>query len=152
MPEDCDVLGEWLSQRRGGRVRLAVAERGTKRRLADTVRQNARETFQRHKLRVWSVYDFDFGRRGELSLSGLWRVNSGQVYSLRLNQSLSSVQKSLLAAYPDLPGSETVFFGERGSQDFKGYGVIDLSVNYNVPVLVSARPWVKMDVFNALCR
>jgi excinuclease ABC subunit C len=59
MPDDADVLEEWLSQRRGGRVRLAVAERGAKRRLADTVKQNAREAFQRHKLRRAS----DFGAR-----------------------------------------------------------------------------------------
>jgi excinuclease ABC subunit C len=59
LPEDADVLEEWLSRRRGSRVRLAVAERGAKRRLADTVRQNARESFQRHKLRRAS----DFGAR-----------------------------------------------------------------------------------------
>jgi excinuclease ABC subunit C len=59
MPDDADVLEEWLSQRRGSRVRLAVAVRGAKRRLADTVRQNAREAFQRHKLRRAS----DFGAR-----------------------------------------------------------------------------------------
>ena len=59
MPDDTDVLEEWLSQRRGSRVRLAVAERGAKRRLAETVRQNAREAFQRHKLKRAS----DFGAR-----------------------------------------------------------------------------------------
>ncbi|MFL5799901.1 MAG: excinuclease ABC subunit UvrC [Actinomycetota bacterium] len=59
MPEDADVLEAWLSQRRGSRVRLAFAERGAKRRLAETVRQNAREAFQRHKLRRAS----DFGAR-----------------------------------------------------------------------------------------
>ncbi len=59
MPADADVLEAWLSRRRRGRVRLAVAERGAKRRLADIVRQNAREAFQRHKLRRAS----DFGAR-----------------------------------------------------------------------------------------
>jgi excinuclease ABC subunit C len=59
MPDDADVLEAWRSQRRGSRVRLAVAERGAKRRLAETVRQNAREAFQRHKLRRAS----DFGAR-----------------------------------------------------------------------------------------
>jgi excinuclease ABC subunit C len=59
MPDNADVLEEWLSRRRGSRVRLAVAERGAKRRLADTVRQNAREAFQRHKLKRAS----DFGAR-----------------------------------------------------------------------------------------
>ncbi|HXJ63559.1 MAG TPA: excinuclease ABC subunit UvrC [Actinomycetota bacterium] len=59
MPDNAEVLEAWLSQRRGSRVRLAVAERGAKRRLADTVRQNAREAFQRHKLKRAS----DFGAR-----------------------------------------------------------------------------------------
>jgi excinuclease ABC subunit C len=59
MPDDAELLEEWLTGRRGGRVRLAVAERGAKRRLAETVRQNAREAFQRHKLRRAS----DFGAR-----------------------------------------------------------------------------------------
>jgi hypothetical protein len=43
-----------------------------------------------------------------------------------------------------------VFFADRGSESFKGYGVLDLSVNYNVPLFASARPWIKVDVFNAL--
>jgi hypothetical protein len=77
------------------------------------------------------------------------RVNSGQVYSLRLNQGPTAAQKALLAAYPDLPSTQTVFFADRGSESFKGYGVADLSVNYNVPVFESARPWIKLDVFNA---
>ena len=59
------------------------------------------------------------------------------------------MQKALLAAYPDLPSTQTVFFAERGSGSFKGYGVADLSVNYNVPVFESVRPWIKLDVFNA---
>jgi hypothetical protein len=104
---------------------------------------------QRHKLRLWSVYDLDLGRGGDVSFSGLMRVNSGQVYSLRLSQGPTSVQKALLAAYPDLPGTQTVFFADRGSENFKGYGVLDLSLNYNVSVSGSVRPWIKLDVFNA---
>ena len=42
-----------------------------------------------------------------------------------------------------------VFFnGERGSETFPGYGLFDLSVNYNVPVFRTLRPWVKFDVYN----
>ena len=105
---------------------------------------------QRHKLRLWSVYDLNLGRGGDLSFSGLMRVNSGQVYSLRLNQGPTATQKTLLAAYPDLPSTQAVFFNERGSENFKGYGVLDVSINYNVPVFTSVRPWIKVDVFNAL--
>jgi excinuclease ABC subunit C len=59
MPADPDVLQAWLCDRRGGRVAVAVAERGAKRQLCEMVRQNAREAFQRHKLRRAS----DFGAR-----------------------------------------------------------------------------------------
>ena len=38
--------------------------------------------FQRHRLRLWSIYNFGMGRAGDLSVSGLWRVDSGRVYSL----------------------------------------------------------------------
>jgi excinuclease ABC subunit C len=58
-PTDRDVLEAWLSERRGSRVRIGVAERGAKRKLAEVVGQNAREAFHRHKLRRAS----DFGAR-----------------------------------------------------------------------------------------
>jgi excinuclease ABC subunit C len=58
-PPEQDVLERWLSERRGARVSIGVAERGTKRRLAEVVAGNAREAFQRHKLRRAS----DFGAR-----------------------------------------------------------------------------------------
>src|SRR4029453_13173907 len=59
LPADADVLGEWLASRREGPVRFAVPERGTKRKLMETVSQNATEQFRRHKLRRAS----DFGAR-----------------------------------------------------------------------------------------
>jgi excinuclease ABC subunit C len=58
-PADREVLETWLSQRRGGRVAIAVPERGAKRRLCQVVGQNARDAFARHKLRRAS----DFGAR-----------------------------------------------------------------------------------------
>jgi excinuclease ABC subunit C len=59
MPDEVDLLARWLTERRGGPVRFAIPERGTKRKLMETVTQNAREHFQRHKLRRAS----DFGAR-----------------------------------------------------------------------------------------
>jgi hypothetical protein len=107
------------------------------------------QSFQRHRIRLWSIYDFGVGRFGRLSLSGLWRVESGQVYSVRATGvPLSPVQEALLAPYPDAPTDQTLYFGERGSETFPGYGVADISINYAVPVFGSARPWVKFDVFN----
>lgn len=59
LPEDAAVLEAWLAERRGSRVRLAVPERGAKRKLLETVMENAREHFARHKLKRAS----DFGAR-----------------------------------------------------------------------------------------
>jgi len=58
-PEGAEVLEAWLAERRGARVRIAVPERGAKRKLLETVTENAREHFQRHKLKRAS----DFGAR-----------------------------------------------------------------------------------------
>ncbi len=107
--------------------------------------------FQRHKLRLWTIYDLDMGRRGDLSVSGLWRVNSAQVYSLvATGQAITDTQQAILqsAGYPDGPSSQNVYFAPRGSEFFKGYGLFDTSINYNVPVFRSLRPWVKFDVYN----
>jgi excinuclease ABC subunit C len=59
IPADADLLTEWLSTRRTGRVGFAIPERGVKRKLMETVAHNAREHFQRHKLKRAS----DFGAR-----------------------------------------------------------------------------------------
>ena len=109
--------------------------------------------FERSRLRAWSIYNFGMGRFGDLSLSGLWRYDTGQVYSVRVTGvAPTTQQKAVLAAagYPDLPGNSTVFYGDRGSQTFPGYGLVDVDLSYNIPVIGSVRPWVKFDVFNLL--
>jgi excinuclease ABC subunit C len=50
-PVDRPLLEEWLSARRGGRVRINVPARGDKRRLLQVVTTNAKEAFTRHKLK-----------------------------------------------------------------------------------------------------
>jgi excinuclease ABC subunit C len=50
-PVDRPLLEEWLSTRRGGRVRIGVPARGDKRRLLQVVTTNAREAFTRHKMK-----------------------------------------------------------------------------------------------------
>jgi hypothetical protein len=107
------------------------------------------QDFQRHRVRLWTIRSFGLGRFGDMSVSGLLRVESGQVYSLRATgQSLTPTQQALLAAYPDAPSSQTVYFGARGSQTFPGYGVVDASLNYDIRAVRSLRPWVKLDLFN----
>jgi excinuclease ABC subunit C len=69
IPGDVDLLARWLAERREGPVRFGVPERGTKRKLMETVTQNAREHFQRHKLRRAS--DFGARSRALTELGGL---------------------------------------------------------------------------------
>ena len=49
LPDDADVLAEWLCQRRGARVHLRVPKRGDKRSLMETVERNATQALATHK-------------------------------------------------------------------------------------------------------
>lgn len=113
------------------------------------------DDFQRHKVRVWTTYLFDMGRFGGLDVTALYRYNSGLTYSLRANgEALSAAQKAAAATagYTGLPGGgvQTIYFGERGSEQFSGAGLVDLNLGYNVPVFKSLRPYVKFEVLNVL--
>jgi excinuclease ABC subunit C len=50
-PQDAAIYEEWLTDRRGSKVDIRVPQRGDKRRLQETVVQNASEEFTRHRLR-----------------------------------------------------------------------------------------------------
>jgi excinuclease ABC subunit C len=51
LPADEAALAEWLCMKRGTKVDLRVPQRGDKKALHDTVRRNAAQAFQLHKLR-----------------------------------------------------------------------------------------------------
>jgi excinuclease ABC subunit C len=50
-PDDLDLHERWLSELRGSAVAIRVPQRGAKRALAETVAQNAKEEFNRHRLK-----------------------------------------------------------------------------------------------------
>jgi hypothetical protein len=114
------------------------------------------DDFQRHKVRAWTTYLLNAGRFGAFDITPMWRYNSALTYSLVANSvPLTAIQRSRNPGYARLPGSgtngsQTVFFGERGSQEFAGYGLVDLGVTYQVPVWRSLRPWMKVEVLNML--
>ncbi|MEA2827466.1 MAG: excinuclease subunit [Actinomycetota bacterium] len=51
LPDDLDVYREFLCEVRGSNVSIRVPQRGDKRALQETVTQNAKEEFVRHRLR-----------------------------------------------------------------------------------------------------
>lgn len=56
LPDDAAELEEWLRQRRGRRVEIAVAQRGQRADLMRTATLNAQQTLLRHKTRRTSDY------------------------------------------------------------------------------------------------
>jgi Carboxypeptidase regulatory-like domain/TonB-dependent Receptor Plug Domain len=108
------------------------------------------DDFQRSKVRVWAHYDLGSSRLGSLTITPLYRYNSAKTYSLAVaGQALSAVQAARNPGYANTV-TQTLYFGNRGSESFKGYGVLDLALTYSVPVWRSARPWIKVEAFNAL--
>ncbi len=57
LPENPEVLTEWLALRRGSSVSLRVPKRGTKRRIMETASANADEEFARHRLKRHSDHN-----------------------------------------------------------------------------------------------
>jgi hypothetical protein len=111
------------------------------------------QDFQRNRVRLWTIYSHGLGRFGEISGSGMVRVDSATVYSLRATgQPLTAIQTQLLAqeGYPDAPSSQSIYFADRGIGRFNGYALLDTSINYDIPVFRSARPWLKLDIYNLL--
>lgn len=51
VPEFSDALQEWLSMQRESKVRVRVPERGSKRRLLETVGENAKQAFAQSRLK-----------------------------------------------------------------------------------------------------
>jgi hypothetical protein len=110
------------------------------------------DDFQRHKVRVWSIYGIDLGRIGDATLSGLWRIDSGTSFSFTsTGQAITAIQRAKLVAarYPDEPSSQTVYYGERGAGQFKGFQVLDFAATYNIPVFRTLRPYANFTVYNA---
>ena len=51
LPDDPALYEEWLSELRESKVTIRIPQRGDKRRLQETVTQNAEESFTRHRLK-----------------------------------------------------------------------------------------------------
>ncbi len=51
LPDDPELYEAWLTEQRGSRVEIRIPQRGEKRSLHETVTQNAREEFRRHRMK-----------------------------------------------------------------------------------------------------
>ena len=57
LPANQELYEEWMGEQRGSKVTIQIPQRGDKRELAETVTQNARESFQRHRLKRQSDHN-----------------------------------------------------------------------------------------------
>ncbi len=109
------------------------------------------DDFQRHKVRLWGVYALEMHRFGRLDLAPMYRYNSGKTFSYAAAAvALTPQQLAKDPGYARVPTSQPVFFGERGAGQFPGYALVDFAATWSVPVARSLRPWVKVEVLNAL--
>ena len=107
--------------------------------------------FQRHKIRIWGIYNLGLGPAGDVDLAGIWRYNSGQTYSLVAGGVPLTAQQEMVLnelGYANTPTGQSLYFDERGTGNFKGYGLLDLSVQYQIPIWRTAEPYFKFELLN----
>ena len=109
--------------------------------------------FQRHKVRAWAIYNLGEQFWGNTSVAALYRYNSPLTFSLAAQGvSLTETQESLAAqlGYASSPnaGTQTLFFSGRGTEEYESSHLVDLSLNVEIPVWGSLRPWLKFEVYN----
>ncbi len=109
--------------------------------------------FQAHRVRAFTTYDVGFGGAGRVSLGLLYRYDSPQVFSYSASSvPLTAIQRARNPGYATTPTTQTLFFGERGTGRFEAQHLLDLALNYELPIWKTARPYFKLDwrnVFDA---
>ncbi|HEY6360602.1 MAG TPA: TonB-dependent receptor, partial [Vicinamibacterales bacterium] len=105
--------------------------------------------FQRHKIRLWTTYTLGLGRAGSVDAGLMYRYNSALTYSLFASGvPTTAIQAARNPGYANYPVTQTVFFGERGTEEFSGSQLVDLAITYGIPVFRDLRPWIKLEGFN----
>ena len=79
----------------------------------------------------------------------IYRFDSGTPYSfVQPGYPITDIQASHDPGYALPPTSQSVYFGERGSQTFPSQSRFDLALNYDIPVFKLLSPWLKVSVLN----
>ena len=111
------------------------------------------DDFQEHKVRLWTLYNLDLGRFGVPTVAAVYRYDSGVAFSLAATGvSLTDRQLELAADYASRPSSQTLYFAGRGTETFEDSHLVDLAVNYRLPVWRDFGPWLKFDIVNVFNR
>ena len=108
------------------------------------------DDYQKHRFRVFTTYDVKLGRAGTVTLGGIYRYDSALTYSLFANNvAITPQQLARNPGYARPPTTQTLFFAERGSEQFNPEHLVDFSLFYEVPLYKTARPFIKAEMRNA---
>ena len=103
--------------------------------------------YEANRVRLWTTYNFGFGRFGSLSTGLLYRYDSPLTFSYTASAARSAQSKALNPGYHNAAGSITLFFGDRGAGTFRSSSLFDTSLQYSLPIM-RVTPWIKFDVRN----
>jgi hypothetical protein len=98
----------------------------------------------RHRIRAWGQYRLDFGRAGNLALSGLYSYNSGR----RWSKTADDAPRADIPEYVSADSTYKHFFGGRGTEQFDDFQSLDLGVRYDIPIWSRLGVWVKVTIIN----
>jgi hypothetical protein len=104
--------------------------------------------YEADRVRLWTTYNFDFHRAGNLTAGLLYRYDSPLTFSYTASVTRSAVSNSLNPGYKSADPNVTIFFGQRGAGKFNASSLFDLSLQYGFPVFGRVTPWIKVDVTN----
>jgi hypothetical protein len=98
--------------------------------------------------RVWGVYNFNFGRFGQLDLGGLFRYQAGDVFNQNVTINLPAGYEN---PYTNTSASFNYAIGGRGNNRFPDYYTADFSINYQLGLYKGVNWYFKgtaVNVFN----
>ena len=107
--------------------------------------------FAEDKVRLWSNYNVDLARAGNVNLGLLLSYDKGRTFSRTDGLGgPTTAQQAILDSlgYASGPSTQTIYFDGRGDLEFDDAVTFDLSVNYQIPIVKDFELWLKADVFN----
>jgi hypothetical protein len=107
------------------------------------------QQYQQDKLRLWSTYNFDFNRFGNLTTGLIFRYDSPQIFSFNQSVNRSAISAGKDPGYNNEPSTVTIFWGDRGAGEYNATSLFDVSLQYSLPIW-KITPWIKVDVRNIL--
>jgi Carboxypeptidase regulatory-like domain/TonB-dependent Receptor Plug Domain len=103
--------------------------------------------FQRHKLRLIGAYNLRTPI-GIFTPGVIYNFDSGTPYSVTTTYGLTDIQKARDPGYANLPNSQTIYFGGRGSGTFPSQQRWDVSLDWNAPTYKTVAPYVRFAIRN----